>query len=124
MATGDDKAKVAASGRGEGIPTQVGSLDMANERDRGLLRQSIKRRWPGFDDAKKAKAVEALDAALDAARNAADYDAVNGIVKTMTVIEAQHQSDDHLADKNDRLDTGKLTEAVKMYESGRDTDAV
>lgn len=97
---------------------------MANERDRGLLRQSIKRRWPGFDDAKKAKAVEALDAALDAARNAADYDAVNGIVKTMTVIEAQHQSDDHLADKNDRLDTGKLTEAVKMYESGRDTDAV
>lgn len=109
---------------GEGQSTQVGSLDLAKERDRGLLRQSIKRRWPGLDDEKKAKAITALDTALDQAQAAADYDAVNGIVRTLAMIEGQHQADDHLADKNARLDGGKLTEAVKLYAAASDTDAV
>jgi hypothetical protein len=36
------------------------------------------------------------------------------VSKTLVVIEGQNQTDDHLADKNDRLDQGKLTERVAV----------
>lgn len=124
MVADNSKPMGQAPGHGEGPSTQVGSLDLGNERDRGLLRQSIKRRWPGLDDDKKAKAITALDAALDAAQAAKDYDAVNGIVRTLAMIESQHQADDHLADKNARLDGGKFTAVVKLYAAASDTDAV
>jgi hypothetical protein len=39
---------------------------------------------------------------------------MSSVVKTAVQMEAQQQADDHLADKNSRLDDGKATERVAM----------
>lgn len=84
------------------------NLDMANERDRGLLRRAIggegshRKRWP-IPDAIKAKAAEKLDAALDkvdSIEDAKDYvNSVSSCVRTLGMLEGQNQADDHLAVK-------------------------
>ena len=45
-------------------------------------------------------------------------------VRVMLAMDQTDQADTHIAEKYERIDTGKHTEAVKMYESGSDTDAV
>lgn len=81
----------------------VGSLDMTDERDRGLLRRKVgdelskHRRWEGITDEFKAQAVQALRAALYMATNAKDHRGINGCVKTLALLEGQNQKDEHVA---------------------------
>ena len=39
---------------GEGQSTKFKSLDLADPKDVALLRSSVKRRWPGLDEARRA----------------------------------------------------------------------
>lgn len=78
------------------------SLDMADERDRGLVRQAIKswpRRWRNLDAAKRAQLVESLMLADEAARSIDDpvekAKAIASIVRTGVMMEGQHQADQH-----------------------------
>lgn len=117
------------------------AIDPANPKDQALIRQAVKRwpkRWRGLDDAKKdsfvAGLVEAHDTARDLMRNAIDpkdqLDAANLVlsaVKTAAVIEGQNQADEHLEDKNARLDAGAVTERVETpvkFIRGVDGDAL
>ena len=109
---------------GEGQSTKFKSLDLADPKDVALLRSSVKRRWPGLDEDSRAEAVKCLKAAMAGARSEGDLRLMLEAVKTHAALEAQHQTDDLMADKNFRLDAGKLTEAVKLYAAGSDTEAV
>lgn len=78
------------------------SLDMTSERDRGLVRQAIKnwpRRWAGLDKEKRARLVESLMVADEAARTIDDpaekAKAIASIVRTGVMMEGQHQADQH-----------------------------
>jgi hypothetical protein len=84
---------------------------MASRRDQGLVRTATMRRprW-NVPEAKRQDLKAKLDRALDQAEHAGDYEGVFSGVKTYLGMAAQDQADDHLQDKNDRLDTGKLTE--------------
>ena len=83
---------------------------MSNDRtlatDARLIRRAALQRWP-VSSALKAKLAQKIDAALEAEP---DGRIVASLGKVLTAMEAQNQADDHLQDKNDRLDTGKLTE--------------
>ena len=107
----------------EGTPTS--SLDPSDEKARGLVRKAIAQRWPGLDEKARGEFVEGLKVANEAMQKgvkaansvadaAAAARALASIVKTAAAMEQQQQADDHLADKNDRLDTGKLTDRVGM----------
>lgn len=92
---------------------------MTDERDRGLLRrrvsdpQSKRRRWNEVTDAFKDDATRALRYALRLATESQDHRGIRGIVQTLAALEGQNQSDEHLADKNHRLDSGAATENVQ-----------
>jgi hypothetical protein len=102
------------------------AIDLASERDRGLVRQAMKnwpKRWAGLDAVKKATFTKQLADAGDAAANllqASDADlalkaaaTVASIVRTAAMMEGQNQADEHVEDKNSRLDQGKVTERVE-----------
>ena len=96
------------------------------------------KRWRGLDDAKKEKFVEGLEEAHDTAReimrgsvdskdrlDAAEL--VLSAIKTAAMIEAQNQADEHLEDKNARLDAGAVTDRVETpikFIKGIDGDAL
>jgi len=88
-----------------------GALDMANEKDRALVRQASRKRprW-NVPESKRQDLKVKLDRAMDLAEGEGNYEAVFSGVKTYLGMAAQDQADDHLDDKNDRLDSGKLTE--------------
>jgi len=93
------------------------SIDATNEKDRGLIRQAMKnwpKRWGGLDAEFKAQIVEDLKVASASAKTLDDPQAAAQILvsvaKTAVAMEGQQQADDHLADKNERLDAGLLTE--------------
>jgi hypothetical protein len=101
------------------------SLDMGDEKDRAMTRMAMRRwprRWRGLTDAVKDELAESLRMANEAAQRLAANDnpeiALEGvkmipsIVRTGVLMEAQCQADEHLADKNERLDSGKATENV------------
>ncbi len=101
------------------------SLDMGDEKDRAMTRMAMRRwprRWRGLTDAVKDELAESLRMANEAAQRLAANDnpeiALEGvkmipsIVRTGVLMEGQCQADEHLADKNERLDTGKATENV------------
>lgn len=73
-----------------------------------LIRRAARCRWPVSDETKK-KLVERVSSALDSADEPRD---IASLGKVLTAMEAQNQADDHLQDKNDRLDSGKSTENV------------
>jgi len=111
------------------------ALDMTSERDRGLVRQSLKgrpRRWAGVTDEVKLAVVMGLQKALNAAtvhiENGVDVlDAakvVASVGKTFEALEGQCQKDEHRAEDHDRLDKGKLTGAVKLYAQDTPIDMV
>jgi hypothetical protein len=109
LATGPAQAPVGAT---------VGTLDMTDERDRGLVRrqftapQGKHRRWPGIDDDTKGQFVSALRVALRWALERQDHRGVNGCVKTLAMLEGQNQSDEHLEEKYGRVDDGLATDSV------------
>lgn len=74
--------------------------------DAVLVRRATKARWP-VSDAVKAKLAAKLEDCLDREE---DGRIVASLGKVLTAMEAQNQADDHLEDKNKRLDDGKPTE--------------
>lgn len=98
----------------------VRGLDMRDDGDRGLVRKTTDpkraKRWRVPEDFKD-EAVAALRNALqmELARDRPDARAVRGIVDTLAKLEGQNQADEHLEDKNRRLDEGRATEAVEHY---------
>lgn len=95
--------------------TMAGALDLGTEKDRGLLRQAARRRWP-VPDQLKADSVVALDSALKLATEAKDVGEIVDVVRTVAIIEKHNQDDEHLAEKNGRIDVGKPTERVAGFE--------
>jgi len=71
-------------------------------------------RWRGLTDSFKERVVRDLEWAAEQARMADDPIAgakvMASVAKTVVAMEGQQQADDHLADKNARLDAGKPTE--------------
>ena len=117
-------------------PREGLSLDMSSEKDRGLVRSTIRnrpKRWRGLDDSLKDELLGGLREANRVARaHLTDPDksleaakVVGQLVKTGAVMEAQHQADEHLEDKNERLDSGKATENFGVkYIKGVDDSGV
>ena len=89
---------------------------MANKWDRAAVRRVANqagKRWNVTDEF-KTELLNALRAATAIAiQNGAVRD-MTDCVKTAAVLEAQNQSDQHLEDKNARLDEGKSTENNKL----------
>ncbi len=103
------------------------ALDMSSEDDRAMVREAMKRwpkRWRGLSDDRKEGFISGLTEAGAVARQHLNSDdpgvaldaakAVSSIVKTAVQMEAQIQADDHLQDKNARLDDGKATERIAV----------
>jgi hypothetical protein len=94
-------------------PVGDGAVDATREKDRALIRQSLRkwpRQWSGIDDAKKQKWMEQLEYAGDVARSVAGeaievgskLDAAKVIVsaaKTFVSMVGQNQADEHLQTK-------------------------
>lgn len=88
-------------------------LDMTKPRNRILVAQAIKKRWGISDEVRESiikSTVEAMESAA-AEGNARD---VAGCARVLVAAEAQNQADDHLADRNDRLDSGKPTDSIAV----------
>jgi hypothetical protein len=111
------------------------SLDLTSERDRGLIRSSIARRpkrWAGVTDEVKAAVVAGLNKALGAAvkhiENGVEVlDAakvVASVGKTFEALESQCQKDEHRAEDQERIDSGKATGAIKLYANEAPTHLV
>lgn len=108
-------------------PGGAGSaLDLTDERDRGMVRKAIAnrpRRWAGVTPEVKLAVVMGLQKALHAAtvhiENGVDVlDAakvVASVGKTFEALESQCQKDEHRAEDNARIDSGKATQAVQLY---------
>lgn len=104
------------------------ALDMTTEKDRGTVRMATKRwpkRWRGLTPEFKDRLCEDLLLAANIARRVGEStcddevalkaaNALASVVKTGHAMEAQEQADEHLADKNARLDAGQLTENVGL----------
>lgn len=94
------------------------SFDFSRLADLKLLRDSIKKsrkvdpskRWGGLDENAKDEAVLAVRVAMGWGLQNQNGKLVESCVRTMAMLEGQNQTDDHLADKNARLDAGKATE--------------
>lgn len=114
------KPEIAAGG------ARFAAIDGTNERDRALVRTAIKRwpkRWRGLGDEQKEGFVSDLVAARQKAREVMDnshdpeaiigaVEAINSCARTAVLMEGQVQADEHLEEKNSRLDNGQETESV------------
>jgi len=103
-----------------------GGIDATDPKDQAAMRKAMTSwpaRWRGITPERKekwvAQLVQAGDAASDLVESAADAEtrlsaigAMTSVVRTAAMIEGQNQNDDHLRDKNERLDAGKATENV------------
>ena len=110
----------------EGGGVRAPALDMTTEKDRGMVRMAANRwpkRWRGLTPEFKDRLCEDLLLAANIARRVGEStvddevalkaaNALASVVKTGYSMEAQIQADEHLQDKNERLDAGKLTESV------------
>lgn len=92
----------------EGAPPEakIGTLNMADERDRGLVRRKLdghlrghNKRWGGIDEQFKSDAIAALRVALRWALEGKDARAVKGIVLTLGSLERQNQADELNAER-------------------------
>ncbi len=84
------------------------SVNVEDGRDRALLRRAIKERWP-IPDATR----DSLAAKLATVIETGDHREVVSAARVLIAADALNQADDHLADKNERLDAGKPTENVQ-----------
>jgi len=90
------------------------SVDLTTERDRGLIRNAIKerpRRWAGMSAHIKEQCIEQLRRAMEEVESIDNLPervkARTSIAKTLTMIEAQNQKDEHHAAE---VDTPKQVE--------------
>jgi hypothetical protein len=97
---------IPEGGLGEGLLSPSRTLAS----DAILVRRAAKARWP-VSDAVKAKLAAKLEDCLDREE---DGRIVASLGKVLTAMEGQNQADDHLADKNARLDSGLQTENVGL----------
>ena len=103
------------------------SIDPMDPKDQAMVRKAVGRwpkRWRGIDAAKKDRFVEGLMSAHDKALSTMNEtqnpelamqatNLVLSAIRTAAVLEGQNQADDHLEDKNERLDSGKITERIE-----------
>lgn len=91
----------------DGDPGKVLADPHHTRGDRALVGRAVKNRWPVNPDRKPAIVQKIEDEAEKGDMRAA---------KILLDMEAQNQADDHLADKNERLDGGKATENLKVVQ--------
>lgn len=96
----------------------VGNLDLSKRSDQALLRRSLenpevshRQRWPGLDAELRGQAIKAQRQALRLALEKGNVRYIDSCVRTLAMLESQQQTDEHLEDKNKRLDEGKATES-------------
>lgn len=80
---------------------RIGSIDLATEADRGLIRRLATRnprRWRMKDEFRD-KCEVALDWALARAQELDEVDSTISCIKTAAMLEAQNQADEHHAEK-------------------------
>lgn len=82
-----------------------GPYSDTDRRTRTLLCRAV--RWPTTSEQRK-RILEKLEKAVGDAETPRD---VAALARAFASIEAQNQADDHLLDKNDRIDSGQATEA-------------
>ncbi len=107
-----------------GVGSTFQSIDLNNEKDRGLVRTAMKwwpGRWRGLSDTVKdemaatlrqANQVMAVALATDSQNAYQAVSAIASIVRTAVMMEGQNQTDYWNNDKNERLDSGKATERL------------
>ena len=120
MIEGNGNAPIGAGGAGI-----TKNFDMTTDKDRGTIRNLSERwpaRWRGVSSEFKEQIVKDLSAASDTARVKLQSEtealgAANtlaSIARTVVAMEAQQPADDHLQDKNARLDAGLATERLAV----------
>lgn len=108
-------------------------LDPSNPKDQAMIRREMTRhpkRWRGITDEVKdtivaitVKAAQASAGMIDSGDPHLIDSGVRGATsaaRTLAMIEGQNQADEHLAEKNARLDAGLTTENVGMKLYGTD----
>jgi len=94
-----------------------GEESHATRSDIVLERVAIKRRWPLSEKQRADMANKAYESFMQS-----DNDRViSGVGKLLATMESQNQADEHLADKNNRLDNNKPT-AITQVRVVDDTD--
>lgn len=74
-----------------------------------IVGMAVKRRWPVPDEVK-----ERLPGILRSIAETSDSERERiAAARVIVAMEAQNQADDHVADKNARLDEGKATERIE-----------
>ena len=78
--------------------------------DARLIRRAIRNRWP-IPDKLRAMVVAAMGEIVGSSPEERNRIAA---AKVLTAAEAQNMADDHLADKNARLDSGQATDRTEV----------
>jgi len=73
-----------------------------------MITRAINARWPIANDDKRRIKQKLMDA-LEVSETPRDVAAIS---KTLVAMEGQNQADDHVADKNGRLNVGLPTEVI------------
>ena len=104
---------------------ELRGLDPTNPKDLALIRQTIKnrpKRWAGITPEVKEKILTLLNKGVEKAGEMVDNSKIeiqsegikhiNSAAKTIVMMEAQCQADEHFDEKNARLDAGLTTENI------------
>jgi len=91
------------------------SIEPANREDRALLLRAIRQRWP-IPEATRAELMAAIVKAMTEAAEAGNARDVAGCARVIVAADKLNQIDEHLADKNARIDAGKGTECVLLID--------
>jgi hypothetical protein len=89
----------------------IGSNPKQVQPDAKLIQRAIRQRWPIPDEAKKVIVERMVGYVADPLL---DADRVTAAARVMVAAEGQNQADDHLREKNERIDGGKATEATEV----------
>lgn len=89
----------------------IGSNPKQVQPDAKLIQRAIRQRWPIPEEAKKVIVDRMVGFVTDPLM---DADRVTAAARMLVVAEGQNQADDHLREKNERLDEGKSTENVSV----------
>lgn len=81
------------------------------ESDAKLLKKAIRNRWPVTDEVRKA-VIDRLEGFIKDPK--IDPDRATAAARVIVAAEGQNQADDHLREKNERIDSGASTEAQKI----------
>lgn len=106
----DDQAISPVDAGGQGVEV-LSPADLAHQRaDCRLTATAVRRRWK-IGPAKRDTIVTSMMSVLEAD---ADPRNVVAAAKVLVQMVAQNQADEHLADKNARIDAGKATDSLTV----------